>query len=296
MSTSTIFALRKRFILALVYSIALAGCGTSLPKDGTTTPVPAWARRETAPLPVRSHDFVQLVLARAQPGREADFDRWYDMYLRQSVRIPGVLTARSYRVLPIGAIGPTLPRSVTLYALDGRKAADFDVETAQSLKKDALNHSDAVDYNAVVTVRMRPWGSLLWANELKGADSTAIGAGPIQFYKFVVFSDPASPSEEQAYNDWYDHQHLPDVLRVPGFVSAQRFITVSGSKNNSLPRYLVIFTLRSGDLAATNAEIGRRIHAGITVLSPTMVHGVGAFMAPSSPPPRAPSSRSAPSR
>jgi hypothetical protein len=39
---------------------------------------------------------------------------------------------------------------------------------------------------------------------------------------FVVFTNPVE-GKEATYNDWCDNRHLPDVLDVPGFVSAQRF-------------------------------------------------------------------------
>lgn len=33
----------------------------------------------------------------------------------------------------------------------------------------------------------------------------------------------AVEGREQEFNDWYDRQHVNDVLAIPGFVSAQRF-------------------------------------------------------------------------
>ncbi|HKY14824.1 MAG TPA: hypothetical protein VJM33_07845, partial [Microthrixaceae bacterium] len=39
----------------------------------------------------------------------------------------------------------------------------------------------------------------------------------------VVESRPASAERAAEYHHWYDDVHLPDVLAVPGFVSARRF-------------------------------------------------------------------------
>jgi hypothetical protein len=125
---------------------------------------------------------------------------------------------------------------------------------------------------------MRPRGPALFAKEVPGAVATPMGAGVVKAYGFLVFSNPSTPEREAEFNNWYDHQHMQDVLRVPGFVSAQRFITISASPNSTLPRYLILFTLRSGDLGATNAEIGRRLREHITVPSSAMGAGVGAFM------------------
>lgn len=41
-------------------------------------------------------------------------------------------------------------------------------------------------------------------------------------FKLIVLSNPSEGREDE-YNDWYSDRHLPDVLRVPGIVGAQRF-------------------------------------------------------------------------
>jgi hypothetical protein len=41
-------------------------------------------------------------------------------------------------------------------------------------------------------------------------------------HTFVVFTNPTEGQEDE-YNDWYDNTHLSDVLKVEGFVAAQRF-------------------------------------------------------------------------
>ena len=44
----------------------------------------------------------------------------------------------------------------------------------------------------------------------------------MQKHLFLVFTRP-SPGQEAEYNDWYDNEHLADVLKVPGVTAAQRF-------------------------------------------------------------------------
>jgi len=79
--------------------------------------------------------------------------------------------------------------------------------------------------------------------------------------KFVVMSNPVA-GKERAYNEWYDGQHLGDVLKVPGFVSAQRFSFVS--KINDVPhwRYCALYTIESDDPASVVAELTRRVASG----------------------------------
>ena len=44
----------------------------------------------------------------------------------------------------------------------------------------------------------------------------------------VVLTNPASAEAEVAYNDWYTNVHVPDVLAVPGYVSATRYKAFDG--------------------------------------------------------------------
>ena len=41
-------------------------------------------------------------------------------------------------------------------------------------------------------------------------------------FTFVALTN-AVAGREQEFNDWYDHQHVKDVLAIPGFLTAQRF-------------------------------------------------------------------------
>jgi hypothetical protein len=37
-------------------------------------------------------------------------------------------------------------------------------------------------------------------------------------YTFVVMTNPTAGKEDE-FNEWYNKQHIPDVLNVPGLVS-----------------------------------------------------------------------------
>jgi len=40
---------------------------------------------------------------------------------------------------------------------------------------------------------------------------------------YVVQSNPVAGREDE-YNDWYTKTHIPEILRVPGMVAAERFV------------------------------------------------------------------------
>ena len=86
---------------------------------------------------------------------------------------------------------------------------------------------------------------------------------------FVVITTPV-PGKEDEFNHWYDHQHLADVLKVPGFVSAQRF-KITGD-NPALPgRYLALYQMETDDPEGCLQDMMSRANTPAMVLSDAMV-------------------------
>jgi len=121
---------------------------------------------------------------------------------------------------------------------------------------------------AAITVTYRALGKEQSSEQLIEQEASARRPGNNDLftsYQMFVFTNPMS-GQETAYNDWYDGQHVPDVLRVPGFLSGQRFIVTDANQATELklPRYLARFTLRSESLKLTNDEITARGRDGRT--------------------------------
>ena len=86
-------------------------------------------------------------------------------------------------------------------------------------------------------------------------------------YVFVVRSGPVA-GQEDAYNDWYTNIHLPDVLAVPGFVSAQRFrLTDPSAPDAPSQPYLALYTMRTDDPDRLLARLGELVESGEMVMS-----------------------------
>src|SRR4051794_23433633 len=70
-------------------------------------------------------------------------------------------------------------------------------------------------------------------------------------YLYVVQSSPV-PGREDEFNDWYSNVHLKDVLKVDGFLSAQRFMfhPVAGP-HTPQHRYLALYDVEADDLQST---------------------------------------------
>jgi hypothetical protein len=77
---------------------------------------------------------------------------------------------------------------------------------------------------------------------------------------FMVLTDPVA-GQEAAYSDWYDNQHLADVLKVDGFVSAQRFRLSRQKTPEGVPAsgYLAIYEMETDDVDATLAALMARL-------------------------------------
>ena len=69
----------------------------------------------------------------------------------------------------------------------------------------------------------------------------------------------AMPGRDAEYNEWYDNQHVHDVLRIPGAISAQRFDLVDGKAGAGGPptRCLAIYEVH-GDPRGFVAELRSR--------------------------------------
>jgi hypothetical protein len=93
----------------------------------------------------------------------------------------------------------------------------------------------------------------------------------------LVFTNAAEGREDE-YHDWYEQTHIPDVLAVPGVVSAQRYTVapletpeVEGAPvpEPSAHGYLVAYTLdRDGN--EVMEEFVARIGSGKMQLSDVM--------------------------
>ena len=92
-----------------------------------------------------------------------------------------------------------------------------------------------------------------------------------QTYYFYVFSNPVAGHEDE-YNKWYDQRHAADVVSIPGFVSAQRYVKSDTPffrvVDVQVPQYLIIYKMVTADVEAVFAEVERRLKSGETYMSP----------------------------
>jgi hypothetical protein len=63
----------------------------------------------------------------------------------------------------------------------------------------------------------------------------------------AVWTDIA-PEAEREFNEWYNTEHIPQLLGVPGFLSGRRYQAVEGE-----PKYLALYELAIPEVLKTDA-------------------------------------------
>ncbi len=71
--------------------------------------------------------------------------------------------------------------------------------------------------------------------------------GKLAKYLYVVRSD-VDAAVDARYNEWYNKEHLPALLKVPGVLGAYRYVSLEGE-----PKYTAIYELESADVPFSEA-------------------------------------------
>src|SRR5437763_8992124 len=90
----------------------------------------------------------------------------------------------------------------------------------------------------------------------------AVCSAAPETYYFFVFSNPVAGHEDE-YNKWYDTQHAQDVVAIPGFQTAQRFVKTElplyRMVDLQVPKYLIVYKIVTDNMDAVFAEVQRRL-------------------------------------
>lgn len=91
---------------------------------------------------------------------------------------------------------------------------------------------------------------------------------------FIIVTPAPPEGQAEAFEQWYVGRHMPDVLAVPGFVSAQRFRLGPDPANpDAAPRSLTVYEIDAEDRDAVMAEVRRRSGSEVMPLFPGIDRG-----------------------
>jgi len=82
----------------------------------------------------------------------------------------------------------------------------------------------------------------------------------------LAFTDPVE-GQEDAYDAWYNETHIPEILSVPGIVSARRFRTKIVNVGGALTwKYMAIYEVETDNLSETLKTLGETTGEVISAL------------------------------
>ena len=67
---------------------------------------------------------------------------------------------------------------------------------------------------------------------------------------FLLVTMQPAPAFEEEFNAWYDSEHIPERLAVPGILTARRYVCAGGH-----PKYLAMYDLESHDVMTSPAYV-----------------------------------------
>jgi hypothetical protein len=106
----------------------------------------------------------------------------------------------------------------------------------------------------------------------------------------LVFSKPAVGRDEE-FNRWYTGTHLPDMLKVEGFVEGQRFRVLKTQPKLESPswEYVALYSLETDDIGRVMKSLNSRLGGPDLPMSDCIdIRNLNAFLAaPVTPPIRA---------
>src|SRR5436190_24279386 len=82
----------------------------------------------------------------------------------------------------------------------------------------------------------------------------------------LVYTDLIDDKYDEELNAWYDTQHLPQLLALPGVLDAARYVAVKGG-----PKYLAAYEVENTDTVLGPAWQNRPIPAWDNRMSPRFI-------------------------
>jgi len=204
-----------------------------------------------AATPSASQTYFFLVFNAPVAGKEAEYNKWYsEQHEPDVVSIPGFVSAQRfvYNDVQLRAVALKKPKYLVIYKIVTPNLPSVIAEVKRRLKNGQTRVSNSLDPNSGQMYIYRAFRP-----EVQGAGGEPADAkpGPVQTYYQVVFGD-ATAGQDSQFNDWYDHDHAPNMVAAPGFVFAQRAIVndVQMLPLNNPSRYLALFRIDTSDLPA----------------------------------------------
>lgn len=172
-----------------------------------------------------------LVAFDSSNAQEDEFNDWYDLeHVPERQRVPGFGLCERW-------ISVANPRHAV---------ASYELDSPDVLQSGA--------YKAIAHGNLSPWSKRMTSickrilrfdgeQTLPGGQPSPEGAGAL-----LVNTMNVDPAHEAEFNEWYDHEHIPMLSKVPGTLSARRFRDPNGTH-----RYLALYHFANPEVPSSEA-------------------------------------------
>ena len=179
--------------------------------------------------------------------KETEWNNWYNnKHIPDRLAISGFLSARRFTAIegiPRGFAIAGDPKYLSLYDL-----ADTNVVKGELYRKlrdkEATLPSDSFE---AITPKLPKFARGIY--EQIYPEQGEYKPPPTRFVLLMGHEVPRN--RQQEFNTWYNTEHIPSALSVPGFVTARRFIHAEREfppmlySGGSLPKYLTVYDIES---------------------------------------------------
>ncbi len=185
---------------------------------------------ETHPNPL-----LLLVQANVTPEQEAAFNHYYYHHVPVLMEMPGYAWGRRY----LNVMGDS--KYLALYQIDDasylKSLLGPNEDERHPIAKEEFGRFETLQ--GVSEVRINVYEQL---------SGTHLGHPLLEadFPISVVTMDCVDPAREADFNAWYTHSHVPNLVRIPGYVSGARFRLLEHPALEWLkmgPKYLALYEL-----------------------------------------------------
>jgi hypothetical protein len=213
---------------------------------------------------VRDNSNIFLALSNSLPGKDAEFNRWYDDYHLREVpeHVLGFLSGIRYKLNPIQRVGaragrPSPWQYLAVYQLDGSIPPSTIHENVIEQHGRFVGNGGTLDpvHEAWTYAPLRDWVEAPAPSPIPGT----------QQHLFMAFTNPAAGREAE-FNEWYDTYHVPEILAsMPGFQAARRYMLHAEQRRAQSPpwRYLTMYQLVGDDIEAIHAGDAAAHESGV---------------------------------
>lgn len=162
-----------------------------------------------------------VLIVLTNPGSaevEAQYNDWYtNVHVPDVLQVPGYVSAIRYKAFP--SWQPIAQQYLTIYDLEVTDAAHVQRISDEHIRRIGAGEMRRSPEGAMDRDTMRA----MYYLERSPRQSSKLSVADIPNGVFLAYAAPASPERTGELDQWYDSQHLPDVLDLPGFTAAQRY-------------------------------------------------------------------------